>query len=98
MRRTKRLWSMLLAMLMAFSVATPILAADDTDYDDVMSTDWYASAAKYMKDAGLMGGMDGGFNANGTFTRAQLATVLYRMAGSPPVTGEDTFPDTNPDA
>ena len=93
----KRLLSMLLATLMAFSVAIPTLAADDTGYDDVKPTDWYAAAAKYMKDAGLMTGTDVGFSADGTFTRAQLATVLYRMAGSPPVTGEDSFPDTESD-
>jgi len=29
-----------------------------------------------------------------TFTRASLATVLYRMAGSPAVSGEDSFADT----
>ena len=34
------------------------------------------------------------FGADRTFTRAQLATVLYRMAGSPGVTGEDSFTDT----
>ena len=96
--KIKRLWSMLLATAMAFSIAVPTLATDDTGYNDVKATDWYASATKYMKDAGLMTGMDGGFNADGPFTRAQLATVLYRMAGSPTVIGEDSFSDTSPDA
>ena len=38
------------------------------------------------------------FSPDGTFTRAQLATVLYRMAGSPAVTGKDSFTDTADDA
>ena len=35
------------------------------------------------------------FGPDLTFTRAQLATVLYRMAGEPSVSGEDAFADTD---
>ena len=38
------------------------------------------------------------FDPEGVFTRAQLATVLYRLAGSPKVSGEDAFDDTQPGA
>ena len=34
------------------------------------------------------------FSPNATMTRAQLCAVLYRMAGSPEMTGRDTFTDT----
>ena len=92
--KRKRLWSLLLAMGMAFSVAIPTAAAE-TGYDDVDSAAWYADAVRYMTNAGLMNGVgDGKFDPDGTFTRAQLATVLYRMAGSPAVTGTDSFSDT----
>lgn len=81
---------------MAFSIAVPTLAAD---YSDVASDAWYADAVAYMTDAGLMNGVGGDkFDPDGAFTRAQLATVLYRMAGSPAVTGEDSFSDTVPGA
>ena len=36
---------------------------------------------------------DGGFAPNGTMTRAMFVTVLYRMAGSPEVTGHSSFTD-----
>ena len=92
----KRLLPMLLATAMAFSVAVPTLAAD---YSDVAPDAWYADAVAYMTDAGLMNGVGGDkFAPDGAFTRAQLATVLYRMAGSPAVTGEDSFSDTVPGA
>ena len=92
--KLKRLWSLLLAMGMAFSVTIPTAAAE-TGYDDVDSAAWYADAVRYMTNAGLMNGVgDGKFDPGGTFTRAQLATVLYRMAGSPSVTGTDSFSDT----
>ena len=37
---------------------------------------------------------DDRFSPDGTFTRAQMATVLYRLAGEPAVSGEDGFSDT----
>ena len=43
-----------------------------------------------------MDGVGGGrFDPDGTLTRAQLATVLYRMEGEPSVAGEDSFTDTD---
>lgn len=92
----QKLLSMLLATAMAFSVAVPTLAAD---YSDVASVTWYADAVADMTARGLMNGVGGDrFDPSGTFTRAQLATVLYRMAGSPAVTGEDSFTDTEDNA
>lgn len=92
----KRLLPMLLATAMAFSIAVPTLAAD---YSDVSAAAWYADAVADMTARGLMNGVGGNrFSPNGTFTRAQLATVLYRMAGSPAVTGKDSFTDTADDA
>ena len=42
-----------------------------------------------------MNGTGGGaFTPQGELTRAMLATVFYRMAGEPAVTGEDAFEDT----
>ena len=64
-------------------------------YADVSGDEWFAEAANALRERGIMNGVDGNrFVPNDTFTRAQLATVLYRMAGSPAVTGEDGFTDT----
>ena len=90
MKKLQGLFSLLLALAMTVALRTSALAA----YPDVSDDDWYAQAANELYEKGIMNGMDGGFNAGGTFTRAQLATVLYRMAGSPAVTGEDSFTDT----
>ncbi|MBR0312343.1 MAG: S-layer homology domain-containing protein [Oscillospiraceae bacterium] len=88
----KRILSALLTLVMALSLTVPALASG---YTDVPDGAWYAPAVEALREQGIMNGMgDGRFGPDGTFTRAQLATVLYRMAGSPAVTGEDSFTDT----
>ena len=57
-------------------------------YADVADTAWYAEAVNYVSDKELMKGVGTGFDPNGTLTRGMLVTVLYRMAGSPEVTGK----------
>ena len=95
MELRKKLMSAALACAMLFALCVPALAADA--YADVTGGEWYAEAANALRQRGIMNGVGNDrFNANGTFTRAQLATVLYRMAGSPAVTGEDSFTDTEP--
>ena len=91
---TKRsVLSAVLACVMLLSLCVPALAADS--YADVTGDEWYAEAANGLRERGIMTGVENNsFGADRTFTRAQLATVLYRMAGSPGVTGEDSFTDT----
>ena len=68
-------------------------------YSDVANGAWYAEAVNALREKNLMNGVgNDAFDPNGVFTRAQLATVLYRMAGNPGVTGEDSFTDTVPGA
>ncbi|MDD6643009.1 MAG: S8 family serine peptidase [Faecousia sp.] len=63
---------------------------DFSDCNDV----WYHEAVDYAVSEGLMSGIGGGkFDPNGTMTRAMMVTVLYRMAGSPAVTGPSSFTD-----
>ena len=57
-------------------------------YADVADTAWYAEAVNYVSDKELMKGVGTSFDPNGTMTRGMLVTVLYRMAGSPAVTGK----------
>lgn len=62
-----------------------------------VKTHWGHSSIDYCVENGLMNGVgDGKFNPDGTVTRAMLATVLYRQAGSPDVQNASAFPDVNP--
>lgn len=55
---------------------------------------WYHEAVDFTVSEGLMSGIGGGkFDPNGTMTRAMMVTVLYRMAGSPAVSGPSSFTD-----
>jgi len=68
-------------------------------FSDVPYGAWYAEAVGYLAENGIMNGTGGGyFTPDGTFTRAQLAAVLYRIEGEPAVSGEDGFTDTEPGA
>lgn len=61
---------------------------------DVPKNAWYHDAVDYMMARGLMGGDSATtFSPEGTLTRAQLVTVLYRIAGSPTVNGKHQFTD-----
>lgn len=57
-------------------------------FDDVLRTAWYYDELKYVYDAGIMNGITlTDFAPDGLVTRAQVAMVLYRLAGSPSVDG-----------
>ena len=89
----KKITAFLLSLVMVCSLAFPAMAADN--YADVAENDWFAEAARGLRDREIMNGVGNNrFGPNATFTRAALATVLYRMAGSPAVSGEDGFTDT----
>ena len=62
-------------------------------YDDVTAQDWFAGAVNYVTLNGLMNGTGTGFSPNTAVNRAMMVTVLYRMAGSPAVTGDNPFTD-----
>lgn len=67
-------------------------------FSDLDVTQWYHEPVDYMLETGMMNGMSATtFEPNGTLTRAQLVTVLYRHAGSPDVTGlPNPFADVAP--
>lgn len=61
---------------------------------DVNQSYWYHAAVDFALDRGLMKGDSATtFSPEGTLTRAQLVTILHRLAGSPAVTGENPFRD-----
>ena len=63
-------------------------------FQDVDIAKWYHPYIDYVVDKGLMQGMGNGmFAPDANMTRAQLVTVLYRMAGSPHVESATSFQD-----
>ena len=96
MRNLKRMASILTTLALMLALSIPAFAAvEDTGFADVDANAWYADAAVYCRDNGLMSGTSGTtFSPDTAMTRSMLATVLYRLAGSPAVTGSDAFTDT----
>ena len=67
---------------------------EDTVFTDVAAGDWYYEAVQFVVSRGLFEGTGSGlFSPDASMTRAMLVTVLYRLAGSPSVTGSNDFPD-----
>ena len=96
MRNLKRTGGALMTLALISSLNLNALAAvEDTGYADIDAGSWYADAVEYVRDNGLMSGTTATtFEPGGTTTRAMLAQILYREAGSPAVSGNDTFTDT----
>ena len=94
MKKFQRIGALALACALSLN-ATAFAALDDTGYTDVDAGAWYADAVSYVTDNGLMGGTSStAFSPEDAMTRAMLATVLYRAADTPAVTGTDNFTDT----
>ena len=63
-------------------------------FPDVTEGDWFYDAVRYAYETGLMDGVeDNLFAPNSETTRAQLVTILYRLAGQPAVSGNLPFTD-----
>lgn len=94
-QRAKRYISVFLTFILMFSLAVPAFAASDTTgFSDVDENAWYAGAVVYVRNHGLMSGTSGTtFSPDQEMTRAMLATVLYRAAGAPEVSGSSSFSD-----
>ena len=68
-------------------------------FEDVGTDAWYSDAVAYVYRNGLMSGTSGStFSPDAAITRAQLVTILWRMAGSPQVNGLMDFDDVSQDA
>ena len=72
----------------------PVLDCPSAHFADVDTNAWYHESLDYVLNEGLMVGVSGSlFDPNGETTRAQVVAVLYRLAGSPAVEGENPFAD-----
>ena len=81
------------------SAAYTVCAKDDScplgAFGDLTATAWYHDGVHYCLENGLMRGVSGGkFLPDGSTTRAQLVTILWRLEGSPETTGAVRFGDT----
>ncbi len=78
--------------------AMPELVFVPNTFTDAQSG-WYKAAVDFAQASGLMNGMTATeFAPNVTTTRAMVAQVLYRLAGSPTVLHIAAIPDADPDA
>ena len=62
-------------------------------YDDVNAGDAYVNDVIGVTLAGWMNGTGTGFSPNASLDRAMMVTILYRLAGSPAVSGTMPFTD-----
>ena len=63
-------------------------------FSDLDTGKWYHRFVDYAIENGLMGDAgDGAFSPNGTLTRAQVITVLWRLEGEPQATNAISFTD-----
>lgn len=91
MKNLKRFLSFLLAVTMLLALSVTASAAEFTD---VPADSDYAEAVQWAADNGYIYGYgDGRFGVNDNVTRAQLATIFHRAAGTPTAPGTSRFSD-----
>ena len=84
----KQLCSLLTALALAVGLLPPAARAAENapSFADVPAAAWYADAVQYVYENGLMTGVsESEFAPDGTATRVQIVTILWRLAGSPVV-------------
>lgn len=65
-------------------------------YTDVANSAWYSKAVEYVTSNKIMTGTsDSTFEPSSKTTRAMVATILYRMAGSPATSTTSEFTDVS---
>ena len=108
----KRVLPLLMALIMVVSLLpAAALAAEKSDendntgstealpFTDVADAARYADAVKYVSENGLMTGVSATeFAPDGTATRGQIVTILWRLAGSPVVNYAMRYADVSGDA
>ena len=91
----KRLLSLALALCLVCSLLPgTALAAGENPFTDVPASHWAHDDITYVYENDLMNGTDGSlFSPESTTPRAQVVTVLYRLAGQPAADWENPFWD-----
>lgn len=94
-----RFFALFSLLCLAVSLTVPAGAAEYAGFPDVDSNAGYAEAIQWAAGQGYINGYpDGRFGVNDPVTRAQLAAIFYRAAGSPTASGTTRFPDVQPSA
>lgn len=94
----KKISALLLTLIMLFSMILPASAAA-LPFTDVAADSWYTPYVQYVYDNSLMNGTSGTvFSPDANMTRGMVVTVLYRIAGSPAISGGNPFTDVAADS
>lgn len=98
MKKLQKVSVLLLVLTILFQATACVANAKDSAFADVPPDADYAQAVAWCAENGLMNGVGDGtaFDPDGSMTRAMLATVLYRQAGEPEVSGSPDFTDALP--
>lgn len=65
-------------------------------FADIVQGAWYYAGVQYAYENGLMAGTgEGRFSPDLTTSRGMIVTILYRLAGSPAVSGGSAFSDVS---
>ena len=90
----KRLCSLVLALCLALSLVPGAAAAGPNPFWDVPASYWAHDAVTYVYENDLMNGVSSThFSPGANTTRAQVVTVLYRLAGQPAADWANPFWD-----
>ena len=99
MKQFSTLGLILAFVLTGCGAASAISEIGAVSFNDVTPDAWYADAVEWCREQGIMNGTSSAtFSPDDTLTRATLATVLYRTAGTPAVNGNVKFSDVKENA
>ena len=72
----------------------PVPGVSGLPFTDVTAADWFFDSVKYVYEKNLMNGLTATtFEPGKPTSRAMIVTILYRLEGSPAVTGKHGFND-----
>ncbi len=73
-----------------------VSVVDKYTFVDVGESEWYYADITYVTQKGLMNGMGGNYFApQGETNRAMIVTILWRLEGSPVMSGKSSFKDVD---
>ena len=80
------------------SQGKPAPTSTENPFEDVKTDSWYdINAILWANEKGIATGTGNGFEPTKTCTRAEIVTMLYRVAGKPEVTEKANFTDVAAD-
>ncbi|MBQ7718462.1 MAG: S-layer homology domain-containing protein [Clostridia bacterium] len=94
MKKLVKFGALLIAFALFMSMAAIQVFADTTEFTDVAESDYFYPAVLWGAEAGITYGVgENTFDPEGSVTRAQIVTFLWRMAGEPATEVTATFED-----